>query len=145
LLKNTYGRKYFPTLDSEQAYLRNPKKLANYVYGNREGNGKSESGDGWNFRGSGLIQLTFKNNYQAVGAKLGLDLISNPDAVRNDPEVAVRAALQYWSNNRLNKYADKGDYKGLTYNVNRGMLEYHKRVEITQNALILLNQQAKDR
>lgn len=131
----------FPQLEDETPYLRNPEKLANYVYANKYGNGPKETGDGWLYRGGGVLQITFKNNYRDIGNDLGLDLVATPDLVRNNPTVAVRASLQYWKNNGLNQYADRGNYQSLTRRINTKMLDYDRRVAITQNALRVLRNQ----
>ena len=52
----------FPTVEAAQPYERNPERLANRVYAKRLGNGDTASGDGWRFRGRGLIQLTGRNH-----------------------------------------------------------------------------------
>ena len=72
-------------------------EIFNSVYANRNGNGDYASGDGNNFRGRGLIQITGRDNYQAVQDKLAeagitVDLIANPDLV-NDDRYALPAAL----------------------------------------------------
>jgi putative chitinase len=67
-------------------FLRNPQGLANYVYANRNGNGDVKSGEGYKYRGRGLVQLTFKNNYAAFG------LAANPDAA-HDMDTAVRVLV----------------------------------------------------
>jgi putative chitinase len=61
-------------------YARQPKKLANLVYHSILGNGDEASGDGWTYRGWGLVQITGKDNYAKVGRLVGVDLVSDPDA-----------------------------------------------------------------
>lgn len=67
-------------------FLRNPQGLANYVYANRNGNGDMKSGDGYRYRGRGLVQLTFKSNYASFG------IAANPDAA-HDMDTAVRVLV----------------------------------------------------
>lgn len=57
----------FPTLESAKPYARNPQKLANKVYAGRIGNGPESSGDGWRYRGRGLVQITGRANYRKFG------------------------------------------------------------------------------
>ncbi|VFS40942.1 Predicted chitinase [Serratia liquefaciens] len=59
-------------IEFARGYVRRPEKLANRAYANRGGNGPEASGDGWRYRGRGLIQTTFKNNYRAAGNAWGL-------------------------------------------------------------------------
>lgn len=76
------GRRRFPTVASCQPYVRNPERLANYVYANRMGNGPPASGDGWRHRGFGPFQLTGKRNQQAFAAAVGISLAAVPDYLR---------------------------------------------------------------
>ena len=78
-------------------YLGDEQKVANLVYADRYGNGSTESGDGYNFRGGGFIQLTFKNNYRDVGSKIGLDLVSSPSQI-SDAKVAAKTCAQFFIN-----------------------------------------------
>lgn len=71
------------TVESAQAFVRNPKALADKVYNGRMGNAIG-SDDGWNFRGRGACQTTGRVGYATLGAKTGLDLLNYPDLV-NDP------------------------------------------------------------
>lgn len=57
--------KRFPTLTIATQYAHNPQKLANRVYGSRNGNTGPD--DGWRYRGRGLVQITFKDNYAKYG------------------------------------------------------------------------------
>ena len=88
--------KYFSSMSESEiaTYVGNEEKLANYVYANRYGNGNTQSGDGFKYRGGGFIQLTFKSNYSNVGSKIGVDLVSNPDSI-NTATIAAKSATQF--------------------------------------------------
>ncbi len=119
--KALYGvfRKYFPTLEAANSYARQPEKIANKVYANRMGNGSESSGDGWKYKGRGLIQLTGKSNYQSLSDATGQDFISNPNTVSN-PEWALTSACWYWQKRNINKYADADDIHMVTKLINGG-------------------------
>lgn len=112
--------KYFKTDAIANEYARKPEKIANRVYANRMGNGDEASGDGWKYRGRGLIQLTGKCNYDACGKAIGLDLINNPDLLTESAEASVLAACWFWNKNNLNQFADKDDIVTITKRINGG-------------------------
>ena len=64
-------------------FSRNPEALANKVYGGRLGN--TAPGDGWRYRGRGLIQVTGLDNYHLVEKVSGLRVVSNPDLLKQPP------------------------------------------------------------
>jgi basic endochitinase B len=51
---------------------------------------------GKTYHGRGPIQLSWNFNYGAFGAALGLDLLSDPDLVTSDGEIAFETALWFW-------------------------------------------------
>ena len=108
----------FKTIAKARQYARNPRKLANYVYGGRLGN-KGRPDAGWMFRGSGFFQTTGYNNYLAVEKVTGLPVTKRPDILRN-PDEGVEAACVFWKQNRLSRYADKRDVRGCRVKVNGG-------------------------
>jgi putative chitinase len=124
--------KRFPTLEAAQPYNRNPEAIANHVYAGRMGNGDEESGDGFAFRGRGLIQLTGRANYRACGEALGVDLESDPDLVAT-PQFAALSAGWFWSTHGLNNIAE--DIVAVTKKINGGTLGLDDRVARTQRAL----------
>jgi len=93
--------KYFKTQEEALKYARQPTRIASRVYANRMGNGNEESGDGWKYRGRGLIQLTGKSNYQKFGKHIGMDL-DEVILFLETPKGACISAGYYWSTNNCN-------------------------------------------
>lgn len=131
-LPAVFGSSYFVGKNVND-YLRNPEKLANLVYANKGGNGNTASGDGWKFRGRGIMQLTLRDNYQAFKDWSGVDVIANPDLLL-EPKYAVLSATHYWLNNGLNALADKGDFETLTAKINRAKQGMAHRKELLARA-----------
>ena len=80
--------KYF-TEETAKEYARKPEKIANVVYANRMGNGDTASGDGFKYCGKGFIQLTGKNNYKSLTEFTGIDYVSNPEMLLNEPDAMI--------------------------------------------------------
>ncbi len=116
--------------------------LANKVYGGRNGNGSEASGDGWKFRGRGLIQVTGRGNYVQVQKRLNAKGInnnlvqdidkSNPNNLTPELDVAVSTA--FWDINNLNLLADQGKFRELTQKVNKKLEAYEKRLNYYNKA-----------
>jgi putative chitinase len=128
--------KYFRDVDPND-YAKQPEKIANRVYSNRMGNGDEASGDGYRYRGRGLIQLTGKDNYNACAAALKIDLHTDPDYLET-AEGAARSAAWFWAHNGLNKYADADDIVGCSKRVNGGTIGLEERAQIYEAAKSVL-------
>jgi putative chitinase len=89
-------------------------------YDGRADLGNSQPGDGYLFRGRGLIMLTGRANYEKYGPLVNLDLIGNPDLAA-DPAKAVAIAGAYWSALGLNGLADADDVIEITRRINGGL------------------------
>ena len=132
LLRKTFKIPFLNKSDEfVSQYLKNSIKCANYVYANRNGNGNEASGDGFKFRGGGMLQNTFYYGYLKLAKDLKIPFDTNPDLILVEAN-AVMAALNFWSTNKLNDLADLDDYKGITKKINGG---YNGLVE-RQKALI---------
>lgn len=118
-----------------QPFHRNPEKIANKVYSGRMGN--TDEGDGWKYRGRGLIQLTGKDNYRLASDALDVDLVGNPDLVLSKEYAALTAAW-YWNKRGLNKEADAQDFTGMTKKINGGTIGLADRVAHINTALNVL-------
>ena len=87
--------KYFRSSAVARSYERHPQQIANRVYANRYGNGNEASGDGWRYRGRGLIQYTFRDNYKEYAKWCGYDVERQPELLAQ-PKGATRSACHYY-------------------------------------------------
>ena len=111
----------------------NPEAIANFAYAGRMGNGDEASGDGWNYCGRGLIQITGKANYGAFAQSIDTPVDQIPEFLGTF-EGAVQSACWFWESNNLNALADKGDVLGITKKVNGGTLGLEERQQHTAQA-----------
>ena len=133
-------KKYFPTEALAKQYERKPEKIANKVYGGRMGNGPEASGDGWKFRGRGLLQLTGKDNYRNCSKFMFQDdtLLENPDILL-DAYYAIHSACWFWHKNNLNQYADSNDFVTMTKKINGGTIGLEDRKKHYAHAVEVLS------
>ena len=88
-------------------------------YEGRKDLGNLQPGDGYKFKGRGLIQTTGRSNYQAAGEALGVELTRHPELLA-EPELAARSAAWFWQDRGLNELADVGDFTRITLRINGG-------------------------
>ena len=129
--------KRFPTLEKANEYAGNPKKIANMVYSSRMGNRDENSGDGFRFRGRGIIQLTGHSGYFHCGKALGVDFVANPNLV-SSPKYAALSGGWFWDTHKLNPPADALDFNKVTKIINGGLIGLDDRIKHTQQALAVL-------
>jgi len=99
------------------------KTIANEVYGGdwgRKNLGNKLPGDGWNFRGRGLLQITGVWSYARVAGVLGRELTDEWVDSIGTPAGAAESACIWWSRMGLNDLADKGDLARVRKAVNGG-------------------------
>ena len=116
----TGGFRYFVELGSGDGPDPDPwdDYLQRYDY--RRSLGNNAGGDGERFRGRGIFQLTGKANYVAYGARLGIDLVGQPERAA-EPELAVLIACLFWADHGLNSLADQDDLEAITRRINGGL------------------------
>ena len=129
----------YPAGIAEQ-FAGKPEAIANKSYGGRMGNGPETSGDGWKFRGRGLLQLTGKDNYLNCSKFMFQDdtLIENPDILL-DSYYAIHSAGWFWHKNNLNQYADSGDFVTMTKKINGGTIGLEDRKKHYAHAVEVLS------
>lgn len=89
------------------------------VYEGRKDLGNVNKGDGMRYKGRGPIQITGRWNYAQCGKALNLPLVDSPELLII-PENGCRSAGWFWKVNNLNKWADAGDFDGVSDVINRG-------------------------
>jgi len=134
---HTLYPKYFPSVEVADQYSRQPQKIANHMYANRMGNGDEASGEGWKFRGRGIIQITGKTNYTLCGTSLQLDLVTNPTLLET-PLDATRSAGWYWTLHNINAAADADDIVHMTKIINGGTNGLDNRTKLYNQAKAVL-------
>jgi putative chitinase len=146
-LREFFGN-YFKTEFEAKKYARRPEEIANRVYAHRLGNGGERIGDGWRYRGRGLIQITGAYNYRRVTDRMttikGVDFIKNPELLAT-PEYATQSAAWFWKSNGLNELADKlGDeedtkiFKEITKKINGGYNGLADRLAIYERSKLVI-------
>ncbi|MFG8288001.1 glycoside hydrolase family 19 protein [Pseudomonas aeruginosa] len=121
-----------------QRLARNPRAIANNAYASRNGNGDEVSGDGWRFRGRGLLQITGRSNYRAAGAGLGQPLEHEPELLKQ-PAFAALSAAWWWSTHGLNELADRGEFAAITRRINGGLIGQAERMALWERAKKVLS------
>lgn len=129
--------KYFPTIEIAKEYERQPAKIGARVYGNRMGNGPESSGEGYNFRGRGLIQVTGKQNYTNCN-RGGVPCLETPDFLKGD-QGAAESAAWFWQSRNLAAYADRGMIDKVSYLVNGGTNAQQERRDAYALAIRVLS------
>ena len=127
----------FPSFDIANQYARQPERIANKVYADRMGNGSEESGDGWRYRGRGIIQITGRENYEKLSDSIGQNFLGEPDLLL-EPRWAAMSAGWFWDTRRLNALCDRKDWGTLTRRINCGLHGLADRTARTDKALSLL-------
>lgn len=134
-LRKTFP-KYFPGITSQKyGYIKNKAGvivqkadqagIANIVYANRMGNGPASTGDGWKYRGRGVVQLTGKDNYTRFQKWLGdPEILSNPDKILSSAKLIVLTGVFFWD---VNKLQGISDFVLLTKRVNGGTIGLEDR------------------
>jgi len=115
-------------------YHRQPEKIANIVYANRMDNGNIASGDGWRYRGRGIIQLTGKYNYTQFAKAMEMDLDEAVEYV-GTKKGALDSACWFWDSRKLNDVADRGDIDRMTKLINGGDHGKLERAALYRRAL----------
>jgi len=112
---------FLAQLAHESAGFRTTEEYASgSAYEGRRDLGNTQPGDGRRFKGRGLIQVTGRANARRMSKVLGKDFESNPELLQRFPWAADTAAA-FWSDHRLNDYADADNILTITKRINGGL------------------------
>tara|TARA_R110000851_G_scaffold198669_2_gene349751 strand:+ start:7751 stop:8596 length:846 start_codon:yes stop_codon:yes gene_type:complete len=136
-LNKIFGKYFVRAGRDPQPYHRQPEKIANIIYASRMDNGNTASGDGWKFRGGGILQLTGRYNYTEFGKAVEMSPESATDYVRTK-KGALDSACWFWDTNNINKYCDGQDIVGMTKRINGGTIGLEDRKKHYIHALDVL-------
>ncbi len=111
----------------ETKYAHNAKNLLSYAYALKIGNGNEASGDGYTYRGRGMIQLTGKDNYAKFTTMHNnknpddqRDFVAHPELIVTEPRYGIESAYFSWYSRNINPIADSDDVVEITIAVNGG-------------------------
>lgn len=120
---------HFKDQEESKLFVHKPEELANRVYADRNGNGNEPSGDGYEFRGGGFLQLTGRAMYQAYADYIAKTIDEAAELVRTDNYYALDSAAWCFAVvKQLNDEADKGDMKTICMRINGGLNGYPERL-----------------
>ena len=133
-LMETFGPKRITIAQAQQlgrsgAQKANQQAIANLVYGGAWGLknlGNTAPDDGWNFRGTGLLQMTGRDSRLRIGRALGIDLIGSPELAL-DPRFVLYIACEEWHQKGCNPFADADNIDRVTKLINGGNVGIDER------------------
>ncbi len=102
-------------------------------YEGRQDLGNKIKGDGFRYRGRGLIQITGRANYSQCGLALAVNFVNNPELLE-EPIYASISAAWFWRTNGLNEMADAGEFEKITRRINGGVNGLAERKALWENA-----------
>ena len=141
-LLRVFPRYFGPGKENPDEYARNPQKLANYVYMDKNRSkggalGNHKENDGHFFRGKGLKQVTGRANHEAFGKTVGMTAEEAAEYLLTK-KGALESALWFWDSRNLNEVADTSDVTRLTKIINGGNIGLSDRKQRFDKAMAAL-------
>ena len=133
----TFGQHRISAAQAQQlgrtgAHPANQRAIANVVYGGdwgRKNLGNTDPDDGWNFRGTGLLQMTGRDSRLRIGKALGIDLVDTPELAL-DPRFLLPIACEEWAQKGCNPFADADNIDRVTKLINGGNIGIEERKKL---------------
>ncbi|MDR6180573.1 putative chitinase [Pseudomonas sp. SORGH_AS 211] len=132
----SFGRQRDRLWSEESKFVMNAEALLNFVYSSRMGNGDESSGDGYKYRGRGIIQLTGKDTYRRyteihnrANPDDFRDFVEQPDLITDSLQYGIESAFVYWDMANANKLADADNTVALSKAINGGLNGFKDRAK----------------
>ena len=136
----TWPRRFSPGQAREWGRTEHKKAdqraIANQAYNGRYGN-RTGSDDGWKYRGRGLIQCTFFDNYADLSVRMFGTfevLTKNPELLQEPPH-AMMSAAHYWRDKRLAGVPNVADATRIINGGANGLADRVQRYSVALKAL----------
>jgi putative chitinase len=141
-LLQMFPKKFANIQEASQVAAGGQEAIGERIYGGRMGN--TAAGEGFKFRGRGLIQLTGKDNYKKFGDIIGVDLVQNPD-LANDPEIARKLAVAYFQDKQKSgvDLTKSGQVSKAVGHVDIGGAESSRRATMADTIASMMPQAAR--
>jgi putative chitinase len=133
--KRSWG--FLDLADAEAVVAGGQRSIANRIYGTRMGNRGAATDDGFDFRGSGFIQLTGRDAFTLYEQASGQPAVEQPDLVRAMPDAAASACWVFGAWKRCNPLADEWQIQMIGAKINGANPPYGatERLELSERAL----------
>lgn len=131
----------------ESNELRSVKEIGTKEYFDKYDTGKLKQvlgnvkpGDGYKYRGRGLIQITGRANYKAYQSSKDCrgNVMTEPELLEK-PLGAVKSAMWWWKTHGLNEKADSDSFLAITKIINGGTNGLESRRKYLARAKSVLN------
>ena len=126
---------------------RDPVSYFESMYGSGTSRGQrlgnKHAGDGYRYRGHGLIQLTGRANFARMGQRLGIPLEQDPDLALA-PVESARIAAAYFRDRGVWAAADQLDWRAVRKLVNGGYNGWDEFIGVVDRLVLLARQRGAD-
>ncbi|WP_414444192.1 glycoside hydrolase family 19 protein [Burkholderia sp. 22PA0106] len=126
------------TMDQIKSYaktnlIKNDSELGEVLFGD-------DSHPGKDYRGRGLLHVTWRSTYGEYAQASGVDVTTSPDMLQNDPDIATDSAAWFWQSRSINTHADTNDVRAVTRAINPALKDFSRRKDAVKRAFSILNQ-----
>jgi predicted chitinase len=91
------------------------------------------------YRGRGLLHLTWLASYSEYQQATGLDIVDDPALVESNWHAATNSAAWFWAGRKINQQADANNAKGVTRIINPALKDFERRKAAARRAFVIIN------